>query len=51
VGRLGQARRSVGWREFALSQINYMLGNNSRAFSYMVGFGPNYPLQPHHAGR
>ncbi len=33
---------------FAESQINYILGDNPRNFSYMVGFGENFPQNPHH---
>ncbi|XP_071934489.1 endoglucanase 14-like [Coffea arabica] len=35
---------------FVQSQVNYILGSNSKGFSYMVGFGPNYPQQVHHRG-
>jgi len=34
---------------FAKNQIDYLLGNNSKNFSYMCGFGNNFPKQPHHA--
>ncbi|MDX1902147.1 MAG: glycoside hydrolase family 9 protein [Gammaproteobacteria bacterium] len=34
---------------FAKNQIDYILGNNSKQFSYMCGFGSKYPKQPHHA--
>lgn len=33
---------------FAQSQIDYILGDNPRATSYMVGYGSNYPRQVHH---
>jgi endoglucanase len=33
---------------FATRQVNYLLGDNPRGFSYMVGFGNNYPKRPHH---
>jgi endoglucanase len=36
------------YSNFAREQIDYILGNNPRGASYMVGFGNNYPLQPHH---
>ena len=36
------------YSKFAASQIDYILGNNPRNFSYMVGFGNNYPKNPHH---
>ncbi|KAJ3694611.1 hypothetical protein LUZ60_010091 [Juncus effusus] len=35
---------------FAKSQIDYILGDNPRATSYMVGYGPTYPQQVHHRG-
>lgn len=35
---------------FAEGQINYILGKNPRKFSYMVGFGSNFPKYPHHRG-
>ncbi|KAF2313445.1 hypothetical protein GH714_011047 [Hevea brasiliensis] len=33
---------------FAQSQVDYILGDNPRATSYMVGYGNNYPRQVHH---
>jgi endoglucanase len=33
---------------FAKEQIDYMLGDNPRNSSYVVGFGNNYPKFPHH---
>ncbi|NLD46846.1 MAG: glycoside hydrolase [Clostridiaceae bacterium] len=33
---------------FAKNQINYILGDNPRKASYIVGFGNNYPQHPHH---
>jgi hypothetical protein len=38
------------YHDFAKGQIEYILGNNPKHFSYMVGFGNNYPLNPHHRG-
>jgi len=35
-------------QEFATRQIRYMLGENPRRSSYVVGFGRNPPKQPHH---
>ncbi|KAJ0048395.1 hypothetical protein Pint_14995 [Pistacia integerrima] len=32
----------------AKSQVDYILGDNPRATSYMVGYGNNYPRQVHH---
>lgn len=33
-----------------LNQVDYILGDNPRATSYMVGYGNNYPRQVHHRG-
>ncbi|MCF6775916.1 glycoside hydrolase family 9 protein [Thiotrichales bacterium 19X7-9] len=38
------------YENFAQSQINYMLGDNEQSRSYVVGFGNNPPLRPHHRG-
>ncbi|KAH9620973.1 hypothetical protein KSS87_023894 [Heliosperma pusillum] len=37
-------------REFAQTQINYILGKNPRKMSYLVGFGNHYPKHVHHRG-
>ncbi|KAJ4839152.1 hypothetical protein Tsubulata_008318 [Turnera subulata] len=37
-------------RNFAKSQVDYILGNNPMKMSYMVGFGTKYPTQLHHRG-
>ena len=36
--------------QFAKSQIDYILGDNPRHSSYLVGFRKNYPKNPHHRG-
>ena len=36
------------YSKFAASQIDYILGDNPRNSSYMVGFGNNSPKNPHH---
>ncbi|KAG0451937.1 hypothetical protein HPP92_025948 [Vanilla planifolia] len=36
--------------QFAKQQMDYLLGNNPKGRSYMVGFGVNPPKQPHHRG-
>ncbi|GCE14843.1 glycoside hydrolase family 9 protein [Tengunoibacter tsumagoiensis] len=36
------------YHDFAVGQINYILGANPRNCSYMVGFGSCYPQTPHH---
>ncbi|CAI9266590.1 unnamed protein product [Lactuca saligna] len=35
-------------RDFSISQVNYILGDNPMGMSYMVGFGNNYPQHVHH---
>ncbi|RWV95832.1 hypothetical protein BHE74_00031184 [Ensete ventricosum] len=37
-------------RSFATSQVNYVLGDNPRKMSYVVGYGRNYPKHVHHRG-
>lgn len=36
------------YKDFYETQINYALGDNPDNFSYEVGFGDSYPLNPHH---
>ncbi len=36
------------YHDFAVSQIDYALGDNPQARSYVVGFGANPPTEPHH---
>lgn len=38
------------YSKFANEQINYILGDNPRKYSYMIGFGDKYPQRPHHRG-
>jgi hypothetical protein len=38
------------YRDFAHKQVDYVLGDNPRNYSYMVGFGDNYPQRTHHRG-
>ncbi|KAK4337805.1 hypothetical protein RND71_042292 [Anisodus tanguticus] len=37
-------------RQFAQTQIDYILGKNPRKMSYVVGFGNHYPKRVHHRG-
>ncbi|RRT82265.1 hypothetical protein B296_00020388 [Ensete ventricosum] len=37
-------------RGFAKTQIDYILGNNPRKMSYIVGYGKRYPKHVHHRG-
>lgn len=45
---VADAGKRERYQQFALRQINYMLGDNPRASSYVVGFGSNPPRNPHH---
>ncbi|XP_076092968.1 endoglucanase A-like [Mytilus galloprovincialis] len=36
--------------KWAMTQMNYMLGDNNYHMSYEIGFGNNYPRHPHHRG-
>jgi hypothetical protein len=42
----GAKAKAQSYHDFAVAQIHYALGDTGR--SYLVGFGTNYPLQPHH---
>ncbi|KAI3464855.1 hypothetical protein Pfo_021518 [Paulownia fortunei] len=37
-------------RKFAISQVDYVLGNNPMKMSYLVGYGDEYPKYVHHRG-
>lgn len=39
------------YRTYATQQIRYMLGENKRQSSYVIGIGRNPPQRPHHRGR
>ena len=41
-------RKKHKYHNFAQRQINYILGSNPQKRSYVIGFGNNYPTQPHH---
>ncbi|KAJ6678148.1 ENDOGLUCANASE 5 [Salix viminalis] len=36
--------------DFARSQADYFLGKNPKSMSYLVGYGPQYPIHVHHRG-
>ncbi|MFN7229422.1 MAG: glycoside hydrolase family 9 protein, partial [Synechococcaceae cyanobacterium] len=38
------------YSQLARSTVDYILGANPRQSSYVVGYGSNAPLQPHHRG-
>ncbi|HLL69330.1 MAG TPA: glycoside hydrolase family 9 protein [Micromonosporaceae bacterium] len=46
-GRLDPAR-STQLHDFAVKQVNYILGDNPSGTSYLVGFGPRPVTRPHH---
>ncbi|KAF6165208.1 hypothetical protein GIB67_007193 [Kingdonia uniflora] len=37
-------------RKFAISQVNFVLGQNEKRMSYLVGYGTKYPQFVHHRG-
>jgi endoglucanase len=45
---LKDATLKARYHDFAVRQINYMLGDNPAQRSYVVGFGKNPPKNPHH---
>jgi endoglucanase len=45
---LTDATRKTRYHDFGVRQINYILGQNPRSSSYMIGFGANSPRNPHH---
>jgi len=44
----GSDERVSRYQAFAVDQINYMLGDNPGARSFVVGFGASPPQRPHH---
>ncbi|GAM24422.1 hypothetical protein SAMD00019534_075970 [Acytostelium subglobosum LB1] len=36
------------YTNFTVSQVDYILGKNPKQQSFVVGIGPNYPVNPHH---
>jgi endoglucanase len=38
------------YHDFARRQVDYVLGDNPRNGSYLVGFGSDFPRNPHHRG-
>jgi len=41
---------SGAFESFGRKQIDYMLGDNPAGRSYLIGFGANFPRNPHHRG-
>ncbi|CAK9148270.1 unnamed protein product [Ilex paraguariensis] len=46
----GHSYRPSDLRNFAMSQADYVLGNNPMKMSYLVGYSNNYPKYVHHRG-
>lgn len=44
----GEMAKAQRYFDFAVNQINYMLGQNPSGRSYLIGYGNNYPQNPHH---
>ncbi|KYR02578.1 putative glycoside hydrolase [Tieghemostelium lacteum] len=36
------------YTSYTKSQLSYVLGNNPHKQSFVVGYGPNHPINPHH---
>nr|WP_150266532.1 glycoside hydrolase family 9 protein [Paenibacillus tepidiphilus] len=45
---VSDSAKSTAARTFAEKQIGYMLGDNPRNSSYVIGYGNNSPQHPHH---
>ncbi|MBU6950838.1 glycoside hydrolase family 9 protein [Hahella sp. HN01] len=43
-----KAEKAQAYYDFGRSQIEYLLGNNPAGVSYQIGYGANYPTNPHH---
>ncbi|KAK9091501.1 hypothetical protein Sjap_024678 [Stephania japonica] len=46
----GKSATSTQLRLLAKRQVDYILGDNPLRMSYMVGYGPRYPMRIHHRG-
>ncbi|KAG5050854.1 hypothetical protein JHK87_003052 [Glycine soja] len=46
----GKLYKPVDLRKFAISQADYVLGENPMKMSYLVGYGTQYPKYIHHRG-
>lgn len=44
----GETAKAERYFDFGVSQINYILGENPSRRSYLIGYGENYPQNPHH---
>ncbi|CAM8951130.1 unnamed protein product [Rhodiola kirilowii] len=46
----GKLYSAADLRNFAISQVDYLLGDNPIMMSYLVGYGDKYPEYVHHRG-
>nr|GME04352.1 endoglucanase 2-like [Ipomoea batatas] len=46
----GELFQPMDIRNFAISQVDYVLGKNPMKMSYLVGYGDKYPRYVHHRG-
>ncbi|XP_062022739.1 endoglucanase 10-like [Rosa rugosa] len=46
----GDSFKPADIRKFAISQVEYVLGNNPLKMSFLVGYGDKYPKYVHHRG-
>ncbi|PSS36548.1 Endoglucanase [Actinidia chinensis var. chinensis] len=46
----GELYEPIDLRNFAISQVDYVLGSNPMDMSYLVGYGNRYPQYVHHRG-
>ncbi|MDP4180831.1 MAG: glycoside hydrolase family 9 protein [Bacillota bacterium] len=46
--KLTDATKKSRYHDFSVNQLNYILGQNPRNSSYIIGFGNNSPQHPHH---
>ena len=44
----GESQKAQRYFDFAVGQINYILGDNPAKRSYQIGYGQNSPQNPHH---
>ena len=44
----GETEKAIQLTDWALSQMNYIMGNNPLERSYIVGYSDNYVQHPHH---
>ena len=45
---LGHTDRADQLTDFARDQVDYILGDNPDAFSFVIGFGDDFAVRPHH---